>query len=499
LATFDQQTLFGRQAELAALAALVTRVQAGEGVLAVLEGEAGFGKSHLTAAVARLAEAAGLHVIVAGSQSTAQRIAYFAARPLVRSLLGLAPEEDAQLAEIEHLRAVLAADSRRWAERAPLLGDVLGLPVPETPFSSGLTPRLRQQATVDLIVELIRRRAQARPLLIVLEDAHWLDEPTAAIAALLARTVAAAPVLLLVVTRPVSAGNHTGAGAFTEEWITANPAVRLVLGELAPAESAALMADRLGGPVDSLPAELIHTQAQGNPFFTEELTGALQEGGRLVERDGRWVLAEAVEQQLIAEHCLRWRDGRWHVVADAARIGAHLGLPDSIHGVVLARLDRLPEAAKLTLKVASVIGRLFEHELLLRAHPALPSAAEMERQMALFESREFARSISSSTTLPRRRSTAPCWPASNKSCMKPSPVRCKGCNRRRSIASPFIFVWPICNRPRTVLWRSLISSAQPTGRSGSTPMPRPWRGFSKRWNWRCAGPGCWAKCRRCTC
>ncbi len=391
LATFDQQTLFGRQAELAALAALVTRVQAGEGVLAVIEGEAGYGKSHLTAAVARLAEEAGLQLIVAGSQSTAQRIAYFAARPLVRALIGLAPEEGAQLAEIDQLRAVLAADSRRWAERAPLLGDVLGLPVPETPFSRGLTPRLRQQATADLIVELVRRRAQTRPLLLVLEDAHWLDEPTAAIAALLARTVAAAPVLLLVVTRPVSAGNNTGAGAFSEEWTTADPALRLVLGELAPAESAALMADRLGGPVDPLPAELIHTHAQGNPFFTEELTGALQEGGRLVERDGRWVLAETVELQLIAEHCLRWRDGRWHVVADAARIGAHLGLPDSIHGVVLARLDRLPEAAKLTLKVASVIGRLFEHELLLRAHPALPPAAEMERQMAIFESREFAR------------------------------------------------------------------------------------------------------------
>ena len=69
----------------------------------------------------------------------------------------------------------------------------------------------------------------------------------------------------------------------------------------------------------------------------------------------------------------------------------HLGLPDSIQGAVLTRLDRLPEESKLTLKVASVIGRIFALALLARSHPLAPSSAALDEQIAVVEQRDFAR------------------------------------------------------------------------------------------------------------
>ena len=147
------------------------------------------------------------------------------------------------------------------------------------------------------------------------------------------------------------------------------------LAELPPEGVAGLVSNRLCGPVDEMALALIQVQAQGNPFFTEELVDALAESHLLVQGGEGWSLAPHLLSQLQEDGCVQRVDGRWQLLADAPLSAVSLGMPDTIHGAILSRLDRLPEDVKLALKLASAIGRIFELDLLAGIHPGAPASA----------------------------------------------------------------------------------------------------------------------------
>ena len=381
--------LVGRDDVLARLNALAQEVRAGAGRILRIEGEAGVGKSHLVATFARQAAEQGFQVAMAACQSTTRGIAYHAGRQIARSLLGLgegrlsgSPEE--QMARVE---AIVRTMNPEWLLRLPLLGDLLGLPIPDNATTAAFDPRLRQEALAALAVEIAQARARQRPLLLILEDVQWIDEATRKLLLSVARSVAQGPVLLVLVHRPPTREDRS----YFDELARLPHQVHIRLSELSPQGVAGLVRQRLGGDVSPLALALIQVQAQGNAFFTEELVDALRESGRIVQEEGVWQLAPAVLEVLRQADCLVRTEAGWELAPDAPLSTANLGLPDSIHGIVLSRLDRLPPSAQLTVKVASVIGRVFEYELLAQAHPARPGPAELQGQLALLSDREFAR------------------------------------------------------------------------------------------------------------
>jgi predicted ATPase/class 3 adenylate cyclase len=384
--------LLGRSAELAQLLALAGAAANGNGVLVRLEGEAGAGKSHLTSYFARAAGDSGLRIVSAACQSTAQNSAYYAAQQLVRSLLELQPLQASaaagdQQAEIHQLEQALHAQDPRWLLRLPLLGDLLGLPIPENPTTAAFDARMRQEALAALLIEMIRRGAQAQPLLIVIEDAHWLDEASRFLILALARVVGTLPALLLLVQRPLGPDHESLAAALAE----IPHQQRIWLAELDAEGTAQLARQRLGGAIDPLGLAFIHSLAQGNPFFTEELIDALIEGALLIEEAQHWRLSAALVDALRRGNCLEWTGAGWQLAPNAPLAAIDIGVPASIHGLVLSRLDRLPEENKLTLKVASVIGRVFELDLLALAHPGLPALEALAGQFQMLQKRDFAR------------------------------------------------------------------------------------------------------------
>ncbi|MEZ4682309.1 MAG: tetratricopeptide repeat protein [Caldilineaceae bacterium] len=153
----------------------------------------------------------------------------------------------------------------------------------------------------------------------------------------------------------------------------------------------ALAEQRLQGAIAPLAASLIQIQAQGNPFFTEELLDALVESGQLHLQGDRWTLSSTLIERLRRAGCLTRQQGTEVVNPAAPLTAVDLGIPSTIQGIILARLDRLPEPVKLTVKVASVIGRVFGHELLLQAHPAGVEDEILARELATLLAREFAR------------------------------------------------------------------------------------------------------------
>jgi len=380
--------LVGREAELARLTEAAHQVKRGYGCMVRIEGSAGLGKSHLVATFAQQAKAMSFRPIFGGGQSTAQGTAYFAIRTLLGTLLGLGELVDTPVEhQITTLTTQLTATNPGWALRIPLLADLLALPIPENATTAAFDARLRQEALIALTLEILQHYAQTEQLLLILEDIHWLDEASQGIVLALARALPAMPILLLLVHRP---SVHDRDLFFAE--ISALPAQQLItLPELPALGVVALVEQRLQGTISPLAASLIQIQAEGNPFFTEELVDALVETGQLQEENGSWVLATDLVERLRNAGCLTEQQMGAVVNPTASLSAVDLGIPDTIQGIILARLDRLPEAVKLTVKVASVIGRLFGHELLLRAHPVAVVESDLEQEIETLLTREFAR------------------------------------------------------------------------------------------------------------
>ena len=112
-------------------------------------------------------------LLASACQSTSQDVPYRAWQPIFRSLLNLQPGQPDPTAFLE---TALQDRNRQWGERTPLLGALLGLVLPDNPTTAALDARLRYEATQTLAVDLLQSVALEQPLLLVLDDIHWMDE-----------------------------------------------------------------------------------------------------------------------------------------------------------------------------------------------------------------------------------------------------------------------------------------------------------------------------------
>lgn len=389
--------LVGRTVELAKINAEVAIARQGQGRLVRLEGSAGVGKSHLVAESARQAQQQGFAIVSGACQSTNQDTAYFAIRLALRALLGLNSGETLTTEQqITQVTANVTAINAAWSLRLPLLRDLLALPIPDNATTAAFDAKLRYEALISLVVDLVQSYAQRQPLLLIFEDIHWMDEASQGVVLALARMVQSTPILLLLVQRPPVREQDP----FLTEVANLTPQTTLLLEELTPEGIAALVQQRLNRsqaasaaptPVSPLARSLIQAQTQGNPFFAEELVDALLDGDHLQQTAAGWELSPLLTRRLRNSGCLARLNGVEVVAASAPLSTVDLGLPSTIQGVILARMDRLPEPVKLTVKVASVIGRVFGHELLVRAHPIQHEAALLAQQIDTLLQRDFAR------------------------------------------------------------------------------------------------------------
>lgn len=401
--------LFGRDTELAHFESALVQANKGSSQIVRVSGAAGIGKSHLAVVALRKARESKFKTVVGACQSTAQESAYFPIRQIVRQLLNI-PElssestsaSAAQQRQISQIEATLQVVNPDWLLRLPLLGDLLGLPIPDTPTTAAFDAQLRREALITLVIDIIQSRAKQESLLILVEDVHWMDEASQELILGLARAQTESPFLLMLMHRPtmranlnladLSSPSDDSGETFLTRLAELPNQTYLELNELTPDGTAALVADRLASSnISSLALDLIQGLAQGNPFYVEELVDALLDSEKLVPLNGTWVLTNSVISALRSANLLTRKNDEWRLRSGASLAEVELGIPDSIHGIVLARLDRLPESVKLTLKVASVIGHVFEFEMLAHAHPTINEAEALVAQIELIEERDFAR------------------------------------------------------------------------------------------------------------
>jgi len=332
----------GRGREVGTLRDLLVEVEAGRGQVVGIVGEPGVGKSRLLLEFKHALTGRPVRYLEGRCLSFGSTTPFLPVLDLVRATCGLADTDPPEVV-IEKVRAALTEVGLDTATLEPFVVHLLGVKDSSEPPAgrlAGLSPELVKTRTFDILRQMALRDSRRRPLVIVIEDLHWIDRTSEEYLASLVESLAGAPIMLLVTYRP----------GYRPAWLDKSYTTQLSLARLAPEDSLTVVRSVLPEAVLADPvARLILDKAEGNPFFLEELTRA---------------------------------------VGDAGAAASGLTVPDTVHGVLNARIDRLAELPKRLLQTASILGREFSAGLLEAVWAGDPMEAHLQeliRQEFLYE------------------------------------------------------------------------------------------------------------------
>ncbi len=335
--------LIGRDTPLQALKTAAEAVKSGNGRVAAIVGDSGLGKSRLLREF-RASQDGGLHWMESHAHSFSEQVSYWLAAQMVRNALDLQPDatEDDILFELwEQGKTLLGEDTAR--EAIPFLANMLSLELEGdwATWVRELDPKARQKQTFWAAGEFFAAKArQSQGLVVAVDDLHFADEASLALLESLLEVTIKAPLLFCLVFRPVRDKGcwrlrNTAANKYPHRFVEA------ALQPLTSEEARELLGKLLPGAVFSRKTlDEIIEKANGNPFYLEEVARSLKAGGAVVENEAQ--------------------PGTFTVTAEIENIK----VPDTLHGAIIARIDRLTDDARLALQMASVIGRRFQLEIL---------------------------------------------------------------------------------------------------------------------------------------
>ena len=323
--------MVGRAAELRVIEQKLNMALQGHGQIVGITAEAGMGKSRLMAEVIRLARARNVLGYGGECQSYGTNTSYLVWQNIWRGFFNLDPTWSPS-EQIESLEEQLAEIDPALLPRLPLVGAVLNLQIPDNELTASFDAKLRKTSLESLLVDCLRKRARVLPVLLVLEDCHWLDPLSHDLLEVIGRAIMDVPVLLVLAYRPPQLDRHLAPRVRQFFHFT-----QISLTDLPTEEIEQLVAFKLGqiyGEQARVPQALIEKISQrteGNPFYIEELLNYLHDRG-----------IDPQQPEALAQ----------------------IDLPDSLYSLILSRIDQLSESQKTLLKVASVIGRLFRAAML---------------------------------------------------------------------------------------------------------------------------------------
>ncbi|HXV84371.1 MAG TPA: adenylate/guanylate cyclase domain-containing protein [Candidatus Binatia bacterium] len=339
----------GRDAELDTLRQTLEKANSGQGQVVALVGEPGVGKSRLFWEFTHSRRTASCLILESSSVSYGKATAYLPIIDLLKEYFGLEERDEARKIREKVTGKLLTLDET-LKPTLPAFLALFDVAVEDEQWKN-LDPPERRRRTLDAIKRLLLRESQIQPLLLVVEDLHWIDSETQAFLESLIESLPTTRILLLVNYRP----------EYQHAWGSKTYYSQLRIDPLPPESAGELLGAVLGNDVALQPLkELLIERTEGNPFFLEESVRTLVETGVLVGERGNYSLARPIESTQV---------------------------PATVQAVLAARIDRLSPEEKRLLQTAAVIGKDVPFAL-LQAISDQPEE-ELRRCLARLQTAEF--------------------------------------------------------------------------------------------------------------
>jgi class 3 adenylate cyclase/tetratricopeptide (TPR) repeat protein len=316
----------GRENSMALLMEAYEKVKTGSGQVVGVVGEAGVGKSRLLFEFRNRLSQDEFGYLEGRCIHFGGAMPYLPILDLLRSYFEIREGEREMVLRKRVKERILDLDQNLHRIISPIQ-DLLSLKVEDEAYLK-LEPKQRREKVFEALRDLFIRQSQERPLILVIEDLHWIDKTSEEFLDYLIGWLANVKVLLILLHRP----------EYTPKWGSKSYFNRIGLDQLTLKSSAELVKAILeGGETAPELSNLILNRAAGNPLFMEELTHSLLENGSIQRTGDQYVLSKKTSD---------------------------LQVPDTIQGIIAARMDRLEENLKRIMQVASVIGREFAFRIL---------------------------------------------------------------------------------------------------------------------------------------
>jgi class 3 adenylate cyclase/tetratricopeptide (TPR) repeat protein len=319
----------GRENELATLRSCLGKVVGGEGQFITVVGEAGVGKSRLMYEFRHTLDRNKITVLEGRCQSYAKDTPYFSIINALRRGLRLR-EEDTTGELLEKTVTGIQAIDQTLEQYLPLYLHLLSIPSEEYPLPKHLHGQELKNAFQDALAAVNVLNSKRKPMVLILEDWHWVDEASDSALRHIVSVIAPYSLMVVVIYRPEYVSNW-------ENWSYHTP---IVLKPLNSSQTNNIV--KSVWKVEQISEgiiPLLHDRTGGNPFFIEEICHTLVEEGTIQIEDRQAFLNRSLK---------------------------HLSLPDTVQAVIRARIDRLDRNARESLRLASVIGREFAQRILER-------------------------------------------------------------------------------------------------------------------------------------
>jgi len=316
----------GRKNSMATLLGAFDKVKSGSGQVVGLLGEAGVGKSRLLLEMRNMLPEGEYTYLEGQCLQYGGSMPYLPLLDILRSYLDIKEGEREFLIKKKMEEKILGLDEKLKSVIPPFQ-DLLSLKVNDEDFEK-LEPKEKRERTFEAIRDMLVRGSQERPLILTVEDSHWIDKTSEEFLNYMIGWLPNTAILLILLYRP----------EYTHPWGSKSYYTKIGLDQLGTDSSSELVKAILeeGEAAPEL-TQLVLNRAAGNPLFMEEFTHTLLENGSIERKDEKYVLSEKASD---------------------------IQVPDTIQGIIAARLDRLEDNLKRTMQVASVIGRDFAFRIL---------------------------------------------------------------------------------------------------------------------------------------
>ena len=338
----------GRDKEIELLGEAFTKARSGNSQVIGIMGEPGVGKSRLLREFRESLKSED------SSYLEGQCLHYGSAMPfgplidILKSYFGV-EEVEAEIVVKGRMADKLRQLDEDMVDYLPFLFDALSLKVDDERYLR-MENQYKRSKLFEAIALILAKESSDKPLVVVIEDLHWIDQASEEFLTYLMSNISNSRILLLLLYRP----------EYNTPWINQAGFTQIHLGQLiAPAVGELLVSLLSDGEPTSELRELVLSKTEGNPLFEEEFVHNLLDNGTIKKEGGYYSLGA---------------------------LASTIKLPDTVQGIIAARIDRLPDSIKSTLQVASVIGREFNYSV-LQDVTRLPE--ELKSQLETLQKLEF--------------------------------------------------------------------------------------------------------------